>query len=274
MTKAYSMDLRDGAVGEGRERPAGRGGAGCRAVERGEVVASAQAHGQRRARKGRRPCPAQDPEGARGLVAGADQRALLPARAGGRTGEPRSRGGLPHGLEGGAPRRLVFIDETWAKTNMTALRGWSPKGRRLIGRAPHGHWRMMTFIAALRHDRIGAPFVLDGPVNGEAFRAYVEHMLVPTLSPGDVVVIDNLGSHKGQAVRDAIRAAKAHLLFLPPYSPDPNPIEQVFAKLKHMLRDAAERTIEATWRRIGTSLDRFTPQECANYLANAGYASV
>ena len=131
----------------------------------------------------------------------------------------------------------------------------------------------MTFIAALRHDRTDAPFVLDGPVNGEAFRAYVEQVLLPTLSPGDVVVMDNLGSHKGQAIRDAIRSANAHLLFLPPYSPDLNPIEQVFAKLKHMLRNAAERTMEATWRRIGTLLDRFTPQECANYLVNAGYAS-
>jgi len=171
------------------------------------------------------------------------------------------------------PRRLVFIDETWAKTNMAPLRGWAPKGERLIGRAPHGHWRTMTFIAALRHDKIDAPFVLDGPVNGDAFRAYVEQVLVPTLRPGDVVVMDNLGSHKGQAVRKAIRATQAHLLFLPPYSPDLNPIEQVFAKLKHMLRDAAERTMEATWRRIGALLDRFTPQECSNYIANAGYAS-
>jgi transposase len=172
------------------------------------------------------------------------------------------------------PARLVFIDETWAKTNMAPLRGWAPKGKRLIGRAPHGHWRTMTFIAALRHDRIDAPFVLDGPINGAAFRAYVEHVLVPTLKPGDIVVLDNLGSHKGQAVRDAIRKAKSHLLFLPPYSPDLNPIEQMFAKLKHLLREASERTIEATWKRIGTLLNRFTSDECANYLANAGYASV
>ena len=131
----------------------------------------------------------------------------------------------------------------------------------------------MTFIAALRHDRIDAPFVLDGPVNADAFRTYVEQILVPTLSPGDVVVMDNLSSHKGKAVRAAIRAARAHLLFLPPYSPDLNPIEQVFAKLKHLLRDASERTKEATWRRIGSLLDSFDPQECANYLVNAGYAS-
>ena len=156
---------------------------------------------------------------------------------------------------------------------MAPLRGWAPRGKRLIGRAPHGHWRTMTFIAALRVDRIDAPCVLDGPVNGDAFRAYVEQLLVPTLAPGDVVVMDNLASHKGAAVRKAIRQARAHLLFLPPYSPDLNPIEQVFAKLKHLLRDAAERTAEATWRRIGVLLDRFSPSECANYFKNAGYAS-
>jgi len=132
----------------------------------------------------------------------------------------------------------------------------------------------MTFLAALRCDRIDAPFVLDGPINGEWFLAYVEQVLIPTLSPGDIVVMDNLGSHKGKAVRRAIRTAGAHLIFLPPYSPDLNPIEQVFAKLKALLRKAAERTVEATWRRIGQLLDRFTPAECANYLANSGYASI
>ena len=132
----------------------------------------------------------------------------------------------------------------------------------------------MTFLAALRCDRIDAPFVLDGPINGEWFLAYVEQVLVPTLSPGDVVVMDNLGSHKGKAVRRAIRRAGAHLIFLPPYSPDLNPIEQVFAKLKTLLRKAAERTVEATWRRIGQLLDRFSPAECANYLVNSGYASI
>ena len=132
----------------------------------------------------------------------------------------------------------------------------------------------MTFLAALRCDRIDAPFVLDGPINGEWFLAYVEQVLVPTLSPGDVVVMDNLGSHKGKAVRRAIRRAGAHLIFLPPYSPDLNPIEQVFAKLKTLLRKAAERTVEATWTRIGQLLDRFPPDECANYLVNSGYASI
>ena len=132
----------------------------------------------------------------------------------------------------------------------------------------------MTFIAALRADRIDAPFVFDGPINGRLFLAWVEQCLVPTLSPGDVVILDNLGSHKAKAVRAAIRSAGAHLLFLPPYSPDLNPIEQVFAKLKHLLREAQERTREATWRRIGLLLNRFPPAECARYLANAGYASV
>jgi transposase len=132
----------------------------------------------------------------------------------------------------------------------------------------------MTFLAALRCDRIDAPFVLDGPINGEWFLAYVRQLLIPTLSPGDVVVMDNLGSHKGKAVRRAIREAGAHLIFLPPYSPDLNPIEQVFAKLKTLLRKAAERTIEATWRRIGKLLDHFSPDECANYLVNSGYASI
>jgi transposase len=169
---------------------------------------------------------------------------------------------------------LVFIDETWAKTNMTRTHGRCARGERLVDRVPHGHWKTMTFLAALRCDRIDAPFVLDGPINGEWFLAYVRQLLIPTLSPGDVVVMDNLGSHKGKAVRRAIREAGAHLIFLPPYSPDLNPIEQVFAKLKTLLRKAAERSVEATWRRIGTLLDHFSPDECANYLVNSGYASI
>jgi transposase len=172
------------------------------------------------------------------------------------------------------PARLVFIDETWAKTNMAPLRGWAPRGERLKAKAPFGHWNTMTFLAALRCDRIDAPWVLDGPINGKAFRTYVEQVLAPTLHPGDVVIMDNLSSHKAPAIRAAIRAAGAKLFFLPPYSPDLNPIEQVFAKLKHFLRKAAERTIEATWKRIGALLDLFSPAECANYLVNAGYASV
>ena len=172
------------------------------------------------------------------------------------------------------PARLVFIDETWAKTNMTRLRGWAPCGRRLLAKVPQGNWRTLTFLAALRCDRIDAPCVIDGPINGESFLAYVEQVLVPTLRPGDIVIIDNLGSHKGKAVRRAIRAAGAKLFFLPPYSPDLNPIEQVFAKLNTLLRKAAERTVEATWKRIGALLRTFTPQECANYFRNAGYVSI
>jgi transposase len=172
------------------------------------------------------------------------------------------------------PARLVFIDETWAKTNMTRLRGWAPRGHKLVAKVPHGHWRTLTFLAALRHNRIEAPCVIDGPINGESFLAYVEQVLVPTLGPGDIVIIDNLGSHKGKAVRRAIRATGAKLFFLPPYSPDLNPIEQMFAKLKTLLRKAAERTVEATWQRIGALLPTISSQECANYFRNAGYASI
>jgi transposase len=171
------------------------------------------------------------------------------------------------------PKRLVFIDETWAKTNMTRRHGRCRRGARLVAKVPHGHWRTLTFLAALRHDRITAPCVIDGPINGIIFRAYIEQFLAPTLNPGDVVVMDNLGSHKSQAVRRLIRAAGAKLFFLPRYSPDLNPIEQVFAKLKTLLRKTDPRTVETTWRNIGDLLDRFTPQEYANYLTNAGYAS-
>jgi transposase len=172
-----------------------------------------------------------------------------------------------------APERLVFIDETWAKTNMTRAHGRCRRGQRLRAKVPHGHWKTLTFLAALRSDKITAPCVMDGPINSRSFRAYVEQVLVPTLKPGDVVVLDNLGSHKSQAVRDAIRKAGAKLFFLPPYSPDLNPIEQVFAKLKTLLRKAAERTVETTWKRIGALLSQFSPEECANYFKNAGYAS-
>ena len=171
------------------------------------------------------------------------------------------------------PSRLVFIDETWTKTNMTRRYGWAPRGRRLIDKVPHGHWKTQTFLAALRCDRVEAPCLFDGPINGERFRAYVEQFLVPALKPDDIVVADNLGSHKGKAVRQAIKSAGARLLFLPKYSPDLNPIEQVFAKLKTLLRKAEERTVEATWKRIASLLNAFGPTECANYLKNAGYAS-
>lgn len=166
----------------------------------------------------------------------------------------------------------MFIDETWVKTNMTRLRGWAPRGERLIDKVPHGHWKTATFLAALRHDRIEAPCLFDGPINGERFRAYVEQFLAPTLKPGDVVILDNLGSHKGKAVRAAIRAAGAHRLFLPKYSPDLNPIEQVFAKLKTLIRKVGARTYDALCQAAAEILAQYAPKECAAYLKNAGYA--
>jgi putative transposase len=155
---------------------------------------------------------------------------------------------------------------------MAPLRGWGPKGERLKAKAPYGHWNTMTFLAALRHDHIAAPWLLDGPINAERFLVYIEEVLVPTLLPGDVVIMDNLASHKGKAVRKAIRSAGAHLIFLPKYSPDLNPIEQVFAKLKHLLRKTAARTVETVCAAIGQLLGTFTAGECANYFRNAGYA--
>ena len=159
-------------------------------------------------------------------------------------------------------------------TNMTRTHGWAPRGRRLVGKVPHGYWTTSTFLAALRHDRIEAPCLFEGPINGERFLAYVEQSLVPTLKPGDIVVLDNLGSHKSKAVRQAIRRVGARLIFLPKYSPDLNPIEQVFAKLKTLLRKAMPRTTEATCAAIGAILKTFTSQECANYLRNSGCASI
>ncbi len=167
------------------------------------------------------------------------------------------------------PSQLVFIDKTWAKTSN---HGRSLRGKRLAAKVPHGRGKTLTFIAALRCDGVTAPLVLDQPVNGEWFLAYVEQALVPTLKPGDVAVMDNLGSHKGRAARQTIRKARAHLLFLPPYSLDLNPFEQMFSKLKTLLRKADERCFETVWRRIGQLLDRFNPTECANYLVNSGYA--
>lgn len=171
------------------------------------------------------------------------------------------------------PARLVFIDETWTKTNMAPLRGWSPQGERLPGKVPYGHWNTMTFIAALRHDRIEAPWLLDRPINGDRFLAYVENVLAPTLRPGDLVIADNLQSHKRRAVRDALRRVGAKLWFLPKYSPDLNPIEQVFAKLKHLLRKATVRTQEAVGHAIAEILNTFTAEECVNYFRNSGYGS-
>ena len=154
---------------------------------------------------------------------------------------------------------------------MTPLRGWSKRGSKLVAKAPFGKWKTLTFVAALRCDRIDAPCVLDGPINGQLFTAYVEQFLVPTLSPGDIVIMDNLGSHKGQAVRKAIRSAGAKLLFLPPYSPDLNPIEQVFAKLKLLLRKAAERTVEGHGNASAPCL---TPSHLTNAQTTSGIADM
>lgn len=172
-----------------------------------------------------------------------------------------------------AAERLVFIDETWTKTNMTRTHGRSLKGTRLVAKVPHGRWRTLTFIAALRKDQLTAPCVLEGPINGICFRAYVEQVLVPTLKRGDIVIMDNLGSHKAGATRRIIERAGATAVFLPPYSPDFNPIEQAFAKLKSDLRKEEPRSVNTVCDAIARVIERFTPSQCANYFANSGYAS-
>lgn len=154
---------------------------------------------------------------------------------------------------------------------MAPLRGWAPRGHRLHAKVPHGRWKTMTFLAALRHDRIDAPWFIEGPIDGVSFRTYVEKVLLPVLRPGDIVILDNLGSHRSKAVRQLIRSVGAKLFFLPKYSPDLNPIEQVFAKLKHLVRKAAARTVDTVCAAIGHALDAFTSEECANYLKNSGY---
>ena len=169
------------------------------------------------------------------------------------------------------PARLVFIDETWASTNMARRYGPCRRGQRLRSAVPHGHWKTTTFIAGLRLTGIVAPMVLDGPINGRSFQTYVDRVLVPDLRPSDIVIMDNLGSHKGPGVQAAIEAAGATVRYLPPYSPDFNPIEKAFSKLKAHLRKAAERTRDALWDRIGTLIDQITPTECANFFTAAGY---
>lgn len=171
------------------------------------------------------------------------------------------------------PENLVFIDETWAKTNMTRSHGRAPRGQRLVDYVPHGHWKTTTFLAALRVTGITAPLVVDGAINGEIFLAYVRQHLVPTLKPNDIVIMDNLSSHKLEGVRMTIEAAGARLVYLPPYSPDFNPIEQVFSKLKALLRKFGERTIDALWQRLGLLLDSFAQNECQNYFRHCGYLS-
>lgn len=169
------------------------------------------------------------------------------------------------------PASLVFIDETRVKTNTTRLYGWAPKGQRLVDAVPHGHWKTSTFIGALRCDGLVAPAVFDGAINGELFVDYVEQVPVPTLKQGDIVILDNLRCHKVKGVREAIEAAGASILFLPPYSPDLNPIENAFAKLKALLRAKALRTVDALWEALGTLLNDLTARECANYLQSRGY---
>jgi transposase len=170
------------------------------------------------------------------------------------------------------PGKLVFIDETGASTKMVRLRGRCPRGERLLAKAPWGHWKTTTFVAGLRQDGLIAPFVLDGPMNGDAFLVYVETFLVPALQPDDIVVMDNLSAHKVDGVRKRIVDAGAELRLLPAYSPDLNPIEMAFSQLKAHLRKAAERTVPALWDRIGLCLDEITPQACRNYFTQAGYA--
>jgi transposase len=172
------------------------------------------------------------------------------------------------------PARFVFLDETGTATNMARRYGRSPSDQRLVAPVPHGHWRTTTVIAGLRQSGIVAPLVLDGPMTGRAFRAYIEQFLAPALTPGDVVVLDNLAAHKIDGVRQAVAAAGAAILYLPPYSPDLNPIEQLFAKLKALLRKAAARTRDELWQAIGRLLEACSPTECQNYLRHCGYGSI
>jgi transposase len=169
------------------------------------------------------------------------------------------------------PDKVVFLEETWAKTNMTRRDGRSPLGTRLVEKTPWGHWRTTTFLGGLRSTGFVAPLTVDGPINGPLFRAWVEQHLAPTLQPGDVVVLDNLSSHKVSGVREAVEAVGAELRYLPPYSPDLNPIELAFSKLKKLLRDGAERTVDKLWTLCGQALDGFTESECRNYFRHCGY---
>jgi transposase len=169
--------------------------------------------------------------------------------------------------------KLVFLDETGSSTNMARRYGRAPRGERCLASVPHGHWHTTTFVAGLRHDDITAPMVADGPMTGALFLKYVQTFLCPTLHPGDIVIADNLRSHKVAGVKEAVEAVGAHIRYLPPYSPDLNPIEKLFAKLKALLRKAAPRTVDALWKEIGTLLDRFTPDECTRYFASSGYVN-
>jgi len=204
--------------------------------------------------------PRLDAQKKSGRAAEQDRPDVAAARAAWRAAQP--------GLN---PKRLVFLDESGVSTNMARRHGRSPRGRRVAAPVPHGHWKTSTLVAALRHDRVVAPMVIDRPMNGAAFRTYVEQILAPTLAPGDLVLADNLQCHKGAAARAAIEARGAALILLPAYSPDLNPIEQAFAKLKALVRAAAPRSVDALWNTIAACLARFTPEECSNYFANSGY---
>ena len=171
------------------------------------------------------------------------------------------------------PDRLVFLDETAAKTNLARTHGYAPRGQRLVGQVPYRRWQTSTFLGALRAGGFITPLVVDGAMTSELFLAYVERVLVPELGPGDVVVLDNLSCHTHKAVRQALEAAGCGVLYLPAYSPDLNPIELAFSKLKRLLRQAAERTVEGLWSALGRLLDHFSPQECRNYIRHCGYAA-
>jgi transposase len=174
-------------------------------------------------------------------------------------------------MPGLRPERLVFLDETAAKTNMTRTHGYAPRGQRLIDAVPYRRWQTTTFMGALRSEGFIAPLVVDGAMTGELFSAYVEQVLIPELRQGDVVIMDNLSCHKGTAVRAALEAAGIKVLYLPPYSPEYNPIEMAFSKLKRLLRKAAQRTVEGLWAALGRLLDRFSPSECRHYFRHCGY---
>ena len=169
------------------------------------------------------------------------------------------------------PDQLVFLDETWAKTNLIRLYGRAPRGQRLVDKVPHGHWKTTTFIAALRSNGLTAPMVVDGAMNGQLFQAYLRQILVPTLRAGDVVIMDNLSAHKVQGVDEILSTVGAKVLYLPPYSPDLNPIELVFSKVKWLLRSAKERTVDALWKKCGELLDHFPQKQCQAYLSHCGY---
>lgn len=169
--------------------------------------------------------------------------------------------------------RIGFIDETWLKTNMAKTTGWAPRGQRLVDYAPFGHWHTQTFVAALRHNRLDAPWVIDGAMNREIFDTYVETQLAPTLGKGDVIILDNLSSHKSQRAAEILQERGAWFLFLPPYSPDLNPIEMAFSKLKALIRKAAARTYEDLWRAVGNVCELFTDEECFNFFKAAGYGT-